>query len=247
MPAYYDDIAKQYQKSKTLPFREFVEWYSYRKLLGDIAAKTVLDLACGEGFYTRRIKAHGAGRVMGVDIFAKMIELASQQAAAPPLKIDYIVGDVRKLGKIGSFDLVVASNLLNYARTKEQLLDMCRTIAVNLKPGGRFVSINNNPDQSPESFPTCKKYGFIKYISGPLKQGAAITYEFYRQGQRFRFDNYYLSRKTHGWAFDKVGLSHVRWVKIEVDPEGIVKNGQDFWQDFIDHEPIVGIEARGNA
>ena len=37
------------------------------------------------------------------------------------------------------------------------------------------------------------------------------------------------------------------WIKIEVDPEGIVKNGQDFWQDFIDHEPIVGIEARGNA
>jgi len=42
MPAYYDDIAKQHQKSKTLPFREYVEWYSYRKLLGDIAAKSVL-------------------------------------------------------------------------------------------------------------------------------------------------------------------------------------------------------------
>jgi hypothetical protein len=37
------------------------------------------------------------------------------------------------------------------------------------------------------------------------------------------------------------------WVKIEVDPEGIAENGQDFWQDFIDHEPIVGIEAHGNA
>jgi hypothetical protein len=43
MAAYYDDIAKQYQKSKTLPFREFLEWYSYRKLLGNIAGKSVLD------------------------------------------------------------------------------------------------------------------------------------------------------------------------------------------------------------
>jgi ubiquinone/menaquinone biosynthesis C-methylase UbiE len=244
MAVYYDDIAKQYQKSKTLPFREYVEWYSYRKLLGNIAGKSVLDLACGEGFYTRRIKENGAGRVIGVDISAKMIELAGQEETANPLEIDYIVGDVLKLGEIGSFDLVVASYLLNYARTKEQLLDMCRAIAVNLKPDGRFVSINNNPDQPPESFPTCKKYGFVKSISGPLKEGAAITYEFYRQRQKFRLDNYYLSRNTHGWAFDKVGLSHIRWIKIEVDPEGIEKFGQNFWQDFIDHEPIVGIECR---
>ena len=244
MAAYYDDIAKQYQKSKTLPFREFVEWYSYRKLLGNIAGKSVLDLACGEGFYTRRIKENGAGRVIGVDLSARMIELARKQEAANPLKIDYIVGDVLKLGEIGRFDLVVASYLLNYARTKEQLLDMCRTIAVNLKPGGRFVSINNNPDQPPESFQTCKKYGFTKSISGPLKEGAAITYEFYRQGQKFRIDNYYLSRKTHGWAFHEVGFTQIRWIKIEVDPAGIEKFGPDFWQNFLDHEPIVGIECR---
>jgi len=40
MAAYYDDIAKQYQKSKTRPFREYVEWYSYRKLLGNITGKS---------------------------------------------------------------------------------------------------------------------------------------------------------------------------------------------------------------
>ena len=244
MAVHYDHIAKQYQKSKTLPFREFVEWYSYRKLLGNIAGKSVLDLACGEGFYTRRIKENGAGSVIGVDISAKMIELARQQETASPLMIDYIVGDVLKLGEIGRFDLVVASYLLNYARSKEQLLDMCRTIVVNLKPGGRFVSINNNPDQPPESFPTCEKYGFIKRLSGSLKEGSAIIYEFYRQGQKFRIDNYYLSRKTHEWAFDKAGFTQIRWVKIEVDPDGIKKFGPVYWQDFIDHEPIVGIEGR---
>ena len=244
MSVYYDNIAKQYQKSKTLPFREFVEWYSYRNMLGKLARKSVLDLACGEGFYTRRIKENGAGRVVGVDISSKMIELANQQEGANPLGIDYFVGDVLNLGQIGSFDLVVASYLLNYASSKEQLLDMCRTIAVNLKPAGRFVSINNNPDQPPESFPTCRKYGFIKRTSGPMKEGSAITYEFYRQGQKFRIDNYYLSRKTHGWAFGKVGLFQIRWINIGVDPAGIEKFGQDFWQDFVDHKPIVGIECR---
>ena len=72
---------------------------------------------------------------MGVDISARMIELAGQEEAANPLMIEYIVGDVQKLGEIGRFDLVVAPYLLNYARSKEQLLDMCRAVVNNLKPG----------------------------------------------------------------------------------------------------------------
>ena len=50
MNAFYDKIAKQYQKSKALPFRQYVEWYSYSNLLGDVTGKSVLDLACGDGF-----------------------------------------------------------------------------------------------------------------------------------------------------------------------------------------------------
>ena len=244
MTVHYDNIAKQYQKSKILPFRKYIEWFSYLKLLGNVAGKSVLDLACGEGYYSRRLKERGAASVIGVDISTNMIELARQREADRPLKIDYMVGDVLTLGKIGSFDLVVASYLLNYAQTKEQLLDMCRTIAINLKPDGRFVSINNNPDQPPESFPICKKYGFTKSISGMLKEGTAITYEFYRKGQQFRFDNYYLSRKTHEWAFKQVGFSYIGWEKIEVDPVGEKELGKDYWRDFIDYEPIIGIECR---
>jgi ubiquinone/menaquinone biosynthesis C-methylase UbiE len=243
MTTHYDNIAKQYQISKTLPFRQYVEWYSYNNLLGNLNGLSVLDLACGEGFYSRRIKQKGADRVIGVDISTKMIELARQKDASAPLNIDYLVGDVLTLGKIGNFDLVVASYLLNYAQNKEQLFHMCRTIADNLKPGGRFVSINNNPDQPVESYPACKKYGFIKSVAGPLKEGSAITYEFFRQGHRCHFDNYYLNRKTQEWAFKRAGLDHIHWVKIGIDPEGIQKFGQVFWQDFIDYEPIIGIEC----
>ena len=243
MTAISDKFAKPSQASKRLPFREYIEWYSYNKLLGDISQKSVLDLACGEGFYTRRIKQKTAGTVVGVDISEKMIRLAKQQEENHPLEIDYVVSDVMQLGKIGSFDLIVASYLLNYAQTKEQLLKMCQTISANLKPGGRFVSINNNPDQPPESFPVCEKYGFTKRISGPLKEGEAITYEFFRGGQKFHFDNYYLSTKTHEWAFKRAGLNLIRWHKIEVSPDGLKIFGQEFWQDFIDYEPIVGIEC----
>ena len=244
MAATYDKFAKQYKASKTLPFRKHIEWYSYHKLLGDISQRSVLDLACGEGFYTRQIKQMGADTVVGVDISERMIKLAKQQEEIHPLEIVYLTGDVMALGKIGNFNLVVASYLLNYARTKEHLLKMCRTVSVNLNPGGRFVCINNNPDQPPASFPICEKYGFTKSLSEPLREGGAITYAFFRDGQKFKFDNYYLSKKTYEWAFKEVGLNHIRWHKIEVSPGGINKFGKEFWQDFIDYEPIIGIECR---
>lgn len=243
MTADYDKFAKQYKASKHLPFREYIEWYSYNKMLGDISQKSVLDLACGEGFYSRRLKRKGAGKVVGVDISAEMIRLAREQEQHHPLGIDYLLGDALTLGSIGKFDLVVASYLLNYAQTKAQLLKMFQTIADNLKSGARFVSINNNPDQPPESFPICKKYGFTKSISGPLKEGAAITYEFFRSGQKFRFDNYYLSRSTHERAAKQAGLSSIQWHKMEVSPLGLKIFGPEFWQDFIDYEPIIGIEC----
>jgi ubiquinone/menaquinone biosynthesis C-methylase UbiE len=186
----------------------------------------------------------GAGQVVGVDISPRMIELASQKNTESAIQVKYLVGDVLKKEKYGSFDLVVASYLLNYAQTKEQLLDMCRTIALNLKPGGRFVSINNNSDQPPSSYATCKKYGFIKTIAGPLKDGAAITYDFYREGQKFKIINYYLSRKIHEMAFKGAGLKSMQWEKIQVDPEGLRKFGRAYWQDFLVYEPIIGIVSQ---
>jgi hypothetical protein len=42
MNATYDKIARQYQSSKTLPFRQYVEWYTYSNLLDDVRGKSVL-------------------------------------------------------------------------------------------------------------------------------------------------------------------------------------------------------------
>ena len=244
MKAAYDKFARQYQRSKTLPFRQYIEWYTYKKLLGNVSGLSVLDLACGDGFYSRRIMEQGAGRVVGVDISRVMLELARKKNKTAAGAIEYIKGDVLAQKKYGDFDLVVASYLLNYARTAEQMSDMCRTIAINLKSGGRFVSINNNPDQSPATFVFCSKYGFTKAISEPLQNGTTIRYEFHRGGQEFEFDNYYLSRQIHERAFEENGFKDFRWIKIEVDPEGIRRFGYDYWRDFLLYEPIIGIWSR---
>ena len=242
--AYYDTIAEEYKKSKELPY-SLIEEYTYFNLLQDLAGKSILDLACGEGFYTRKFKQKGAASVIGVDISSRMIELARHEEAKEPLGIEYIVSDVVKMGKIGIFDLVVASYLLNYAQTKEELLKMCQTIYANLKPDGRFVTINDNLQQCPESYAICEKYGYTKSISEALQEGRPITLTFRIPGDNkiFSFDNYYLSKQTYEWAFRTAGFKEIRWHKPIVSPEGIREFGQEFWQDFLDYAPMVGIEC----
>ena len=46
------------------------------RVLGKLENENVVDMACGEGFYTRLIRSKTKGEVYGVDISAGMIELA---------------------------------------------------------------------------------------------------------------------------------------------------------------------------
>lgn len=83
MDTPYDPFAEQYRRSKEAPFRKHVEQYTVRRLTGPLQGESALDLACGEGFYSRLLKAWGAGRVVGVDMSPNMIELARPQRASP--------------------------------------------------------------------------------------------------------------------------------------------------------------------
>ena len=110
----YDAIAEEYRDSKQLPFREHLERYTLFQLLGDVSGTTVLDMACGEGFYTRLLKRAGASEVTGVDISAEMIRLAEDREARHPLGCRYVRADAAAFRPEGPVDLVVAMYLFNY-------------------------------------------------------------------------------------------------------------------------------------
>ena len=74
MKTDYNQISIEYQLSKLQPWRKHVEAYTFFTLLGDVSNRSVLDLACGDGFYTRQLKLRGAAKVVGVDVSEKMIE-----------------------------------------------------------------------------------------------------------------------------------------------------------------------------
>jgi toxoflavin synthase len=243
----YDSFAHLYYKfrqhSENDPFKQMTE-YTFFNVLGDVANKSILDLACGTGTFTRRFRS--ASKVVGVDISEKMIEIARQEEAREPLGIEYLVRDVLELGEIDQFDIVTAGFLLNYSQTKEQLLKMCQNIYANLKPHGRFVTLNGNLDLPAEIYPKHQKYSlipFTKSISGSLQEGTPITLTFDIDGEQFSFDIYCLSKSTYNWAFQEAGFREINWHKETISPQSIEQFGEEFWRDALDYPMNVYIEC----
>jgi SAM-dependent methyltransferase len=243
MATDYDRIAEEYKRAKQQPWRFYIERYTLFRLIGDLVGKSVLDLACGEGYYTRALRHKGAAQVVGIDLSAGMIELAQKEEARKPLGIEYRVQDARDVERTEAFDLVVAAYLLNYAQTREDLLAMTQAVARSLKPGGRFVTVNNNPEQPPEQFALGRPYGFVKSMAGELREGTPITFTIFLDSGPIDITNYHLSVATHEWAFRSAGLHDVRWHGPEVSPEGVSAFGAEHWADFLASPPVTFIEC----
>jgi SAM-dependent methyltransferase len=243
MDTDYDQIAGQYKEAKLQPWRTHIERYTLLQLVGDVAGKAVLDLACGEGYYTRALRRHGAARVVGVDLSHGMIDLAEAEERRQPLGIQYRVGDARALDVAEPFDLVFAAYLLNYAHTAEELTQMCRAVARALRPGGRFVTVNNNPAEPPANFPTGRAYGFAKRLDGPLVEGAPVIWEFFLPEGSFEITNYILGVPTMEEAFRAAGLRDVRWHAPKISPEGVREFGAEHWAAFLASPPVDFIEC----
>jgi ubiquinone/menaquinone biosynthesis C-methylase UbiE len=243
MTTNYDPIAEQYKRSKQQPWRTFVECFTLMKLVGDLDGMDVLDVACGEGFYTRMIRQRGAARVTGVDLSHGMIELARNQEAQHQLGIEYVVGDARELPHTQECDLAVAAYLLNYARNRNEIQAMCDGIARSLKPGGRFITVNCNPALVFSHAPSYRKYGFETSVQGEWREGAPIKWNFYLGDETFEIENYHLNVAIHEEAFRQAGFREVRWHTPSLSPEGLVEYDHGFWSNLLDHPPVAFIEC----
>ncbi len=244
MTTDYDPIAEQYKLSKQQPWRLYVEAFGLLELAGDLAGKRVIDLACGEGFYSRILKHRGAASVTGVDSSQGMIDLAQRQEAEQQAGIEYLLSDIREMPYREEFDLAVAAWLLNYAQDAEQLQQMCRAVADCLVPGGRFVTVNSSPLVDWDKVPSYRKYGFDAKITRPVKPGAPITWTFYVENDAFDLENYFLSRETHDEAFRAAGFREIVWHPARVSPAGTSAEEAGYWDTFLDDPPAVFIECR---
>jgi ubiquinone/menaquinone biosynthesis C-methylase UbiE len=258
MTAAYDVIARDYRASKQLAFREHVERHLLSQLLARNAPRgaKVLDLACGEGIWARWVAQQFGARVVGVDISAAMVELARESEAAEPLGCIFEVGDCAELALDGegTFDVVMAMWLLNYAESEQQLEAFARTAYRYLKPGGVMVGVNNNPSNPVARFSSYAKYGFVK-VAEPLREPApqqAGDYIIYHitnplTNTSIQVVNFFHAIDTHERAFKSAGfLQGLAWLELAVSPQGRCTFPDGFWDGLLHgaDTPFKAVTAR---
>lgn len=236
----YDRIGLQYQESKRLPFRHYVEEHSMFSLLGDLAGRSVVDLACGDGIYARKLMRAGARRVVGVDISSEMIALAKQAEAAEPLGVRYVVADVAMVQLDEQFDIALCSYLFNYARSRAELRTLTESVRGLVRPGGLVAGCNDYPDNPRAHFDRYRPYGFIKIGEAGRQEGDTITYRFFNpDGSFFEIDNYFLPTDAYRDEFAKAGFTSFDWVMPEVSRAGLETFPSGFWDHYLNSPPIV--------
>ena len=242
----YDKLVEQYAQYHRTPQCKYLDIYTYLSVIGNLKGKSVLDLGCGYGFYTRIFREQEADLVVGVDCSEEMLKLAKQIEQKNPLGIRYIQGDATELKQLGrgSFDLVTASYVLNDFSHAEQLEKFAQTSYLNLNSEGRFIALNENVQNHPNSYAICQKYGYTKQLIADWTEGALIKVKYDLDNDHsITFENHYLSRKTYEEAFKKAGFSKINWYGPKLSREGFKKYGAEFWQDFIKYQLMVIFEA----
>ena len=110
------------------------------RLLQIQAGERVLELACGNGLFARRLASQGA-RVVACDASAAFLECARQRTSEHAERIEYRAMDLgaeEQLGALGpaEFDAAVCNMALMDMACISPLL---RAVRRTLKAGGRFV------------------------------------------------------------------------------------------------------------
>jgi len=243
MSAQYDAIGAKYVGWKDTPVPTYAEVPSVRKLLaGRIEWRSVLDLACGTGYYSRLFTQWGAARVVGVDVSETMVAAARDAEARAPLGIEYRVADVADLPQVGSFDLATATYLLHYAETPETMSRMCRNIAANLKPGGLLMALLPEPDYVMGRGDT-ERYGFTYRLVASDKDWRLVHADVHTNPP-FSIEYRHWARAVFDEAVRSAGFADLRWHPFEVSPEGLAKFGPGYWRDLIENPMSAILTAR---
>ena len=116
------------------------------KLAGDIKNKKVLDLACGQGYFSRILAKKGA-KVTGIDITKNLLEMAEGKEEKEPLGIKYYRLDSGNLKRIknNSFDIIISTMAFHDIKNIKATIKECSRV---LKLNGRIIFSTLHPFRS---------------------------------------------------------------------------------------------------
>ncbi|SEG95406.1 Ubiquinone/menaquinone biosynthesis C-methylase UbiE [Nonomuraea solani] len=227
----FEELAALYEDMALLPWRKDLEIPTVLALIGDLSDRDVLDIGSGSGVYCRRLARQGARRVVGLDEAEGMLEYARSRERAEPLGIEYVAGAL-PAEMHGAFDLVLGVYVLPYATTTGELLELCRTAAEALRPGGRFVTLPVHPDYhgDPEYYAS---YGFRLHSEHPREDAAPVTLDLRFGAHDVTVTARYWTGETLEDVLKAAGFSTVEWRNHQVSQAGVAEFGEEFFQKYL--------------
>lgn len=241
----YDEIGEAFEGFKSLPLMRFGEVPSFLGMVGDVSGRSVLDLACGTGFYSREFKRRGATDVFGVDISVEMIAAARDIEQRDPLGVRYEVGDVAELRALDRpFDIALGVQCLNYAEDVAAMERMCRSIHRSLVPGGEFFVLAQKPDYQFDC-PSLEKYGFRCEPTGEeIETGTRVRVTALLDPQPITIVSSAPRRDVYEQCLRATGFSKLEWVPLQISDAGLREFGKDFWADLLAYPPLEMLRCR---
>ncbi|KAL9013473.1 MAG: hypothetical protein Q9173_001829 [Seirophora scorigena] len=228
MSTQYNDIGTLYDEMRKLPVATIEHDNVQAAVTPYIMGANVLDLACGSGHYSKPFLTWGAATVLGVDISSAMIN-AAQQSSAADYRLTFHVADcsIPQRYDGGPFDLVFGAWLLNYASGKRELTQMFRNIAMNLKPGGRFVGVTPHPTDDPRaatekalSVQPALYAGVTVNVTQAVHDGVATHLVAPTRAGNVEFDAFYLRKSLYEESAREGGmLGALSWRPVSI-PQG---------------------------
>jgi ubiquinone/menaquinone biosynthesis C-methylase UbiE len=218
MLSAYDEIAEWYEQSfVTGSPVHALALPALLELTGDVAGRIVCDLACGQGIVARELARRGAS-VVGIDLSARLLEIARRYEEAEPLGIVYRQGDAQSLPEIAdaAFEGVTCCLAL---MDMPDLTACLRTVARILKPQGWFVFAITHPCfQLPEARWTGKAGGTVRReVRGYFREGYWQSANPY--GVRGKVGAYHRTLSAYLNALHDAGLTLERTLEPQAQEE----------------------------
>src|SRR3989338_5366555 len=189
------------------------------RVLGDVKDKRILDVACGQGFFSRALAAAGAD-VTGADIAPELIAIGKKLG---PANIHYLAAPASRMPlPDSSFDAAICVLALQNIK---DLSGALAQVSHLLKQGGAFVIVLNHPAFR---IPRHSQWGFDPDGS-PDSGGAGIQF---RRVDRYLSESSYTIQMHPGSDPSATTLSYHRPLQLymkELAKHGFVLAGLEEW------------------
>jgi len=207
------------------------------RVLGDTSGKDLLDLGCGNGYFSRKLARLGA-HVTGTDSSKSIIEICRKYEMHNPLGITYHVADASYLSMLpsSSFDIVLANMALDDIENAEGAIEECSRV---LRERGRLVGSISHPcfDMGKHSGWQIEKIGLDtgvwRKVDGNYRRVFEDTVE-WRVSENERMETRWYHRPLSWYIRVLRNAGFVVTAMEEPEPnEEFLKNANQPWIEFI--------------